>query len=78
MMVPTLNFSGMMYPTSTLSSQTYLFAHAFPGAWFQLINLGGFTKGLGFADFFNSYGALLIIYLIYISLAAIRLKKQEK
>lgn len=78
MMVPTLNFSGMMYPTSTLSSQTYLFAHAFPGAWFQLISLGGFTKGLGFADFFNSYGALLIIYLIYISLAAIRLKKQEK
>ncbi len=78
MMVPTLNFSGMMYPTSTLSTQTYLFAQSFPGVWFQLISLGGFTKGLGFMDFLNSYAALLIIYLIYISLATVLLKKQEK
>lgn len=78
MMVPTLNFSGMMYPTATLSPETYLFAHAFPGVWFQLISLGGFTKGLGFMDFLNSYNALLIIYVIYLGLATVLLKKQEK
>ncbi|HBO37346.1 MAG TPA: multidrug ABC transporter ATP-binding protein [Pasteurellaceae bacterium] len=76
--VPTMNFSGMMYPTSTLSTDTYIFAHAFPGAWFQLISLGGFTKGLSFMDFLNSYAMLLVIYLVYISLAASFLKKQEK
>ncbi len=78
MMVPTLNFSGMMYPVATLSTGTYIFTHFFQGVWFQLISLGGFTKGLGFMDFLNNYGALLIIYLVYISLATALLKKQEK
>lgn len=77
-MVPTLNFSGMMYPTATLPTPTYVLAHLFPGAWFQLISLGGFTKGLGFYDFIASYGALIIIYSVYLILASLSLKKQEK
>ncbi|WP_040975404.1 ribosome-associated ATPase/putative transporter RbbA [Necropsobacter massiliensis] len=77
-MVPTMNFSGMMYPTATLSPNVYLLAHIFPGAWFQIISLGGFTKGLGFTDFLPNYAALLIIYSAYLALAARFLKKQEK
>ncbi len=77
-MVPTMNFSGMMYPTATLSPNVYLLAHIFPGAWFQIISLGGFTKGLGFTDFLPNYAALLIIYSAYLMLAARFLKKQEK
>lgn len=77
-MVPTMNFSGMMYPTATLSPNVYFIAHIFPGAWFQIISLGGFTKGLGFADFLPNYAALLIIYSVYLMLAARFLKKQEK
>ena len=77
-MVPTMNFSGMMYPTATLPTPTYVIAHLFPGAWFQLISLGGFTKGLGFYDFVASYGALIIIYSVYLILASLSLKKQEK
>ena len=77
-MVPTLNFSGMMYPTATLPTPTYVIAHLFPGAWFQLISLGGFTKGLGFYDFIANYGALIIIYSVYLILASLSLKKQEK
>ncbi|MDG6894958.1 ribosome-associated ATPase/putative transporter RbbA [Volucribacter amazonae] len=78
MMVPTMNFSGMMYPTANLDSHVYFIAHLFPGAWFQLISLGGFTKGLGFMDFINSYLALLTIYTVYLVLATQFLKKQEK
>lgn len=77
-MVPTLNFSGMMYPTATLPTPTYVIAHLFPGAWFQLISLGGFTKGLGFYDFIANYGALVVIYSVYLILASLSLKKQEK
>ncbi|PJG82926.1 ribosome-associated ATPase/putative transporter RbbA [Caviibacterium pharyngocola] len=77
-MVPTMNFSGMMYPTATLAPNVYLLAHIFPGAWFQLISLGGFTKGLGFTDFLQSYLALVTIYSVYLLLASRFLKKQEK
>ncbi|PVX40467.1 ribosome-dependent ATPase [Pasteurella langaaensis DSM 22999] len=78
MMVPTLNFSGMMYPASTLPTPTYILAHAFPSVWFQLISLGGFTKGLGFNDFLQNYLALIVIYMVYLLLATHSLKKQEE
>lgn len=78
MMVPTMNFSGMMYPTSNLDTNVYIISHIFPGSWFQLISLGGFTKGLGFSHFITSYIALLIIYLVYMLLATKFLKKQEQ
>ncbi|WP_301098114.1 ribosome-associated ATPase/putative transporter RbbA [Otariodibacter sp.] len=78
MIVPSMNFSGMIYPTATLPMDIYLFAHAFPGAWFQIISLGGFTKGLGFMQFIPHYIALIVIYLCYLMLANIFLKKQEK
>ena len=77
-MVPTLNFSGMMYPTSTLPANVYFIAQLFPGYWFQLISLGGFTKGLGFTDFLNCYAALLTIYAVYFVDAVSLLKKQER
>lgn len=77
-MVPTLNFSGMLYPTSTLPTNVNIVAHLFPGFWFQLISLGGFTKGLGFTDFLDSYAALLLIGGVYFFGAVALLKKQEK
>ncbi|MBN6076279.1 ribosome-associated ATPase/putative transporter RbbA [Aggregatibacter actinomycetemcomitans] len=76
--IPTMNFSGMLYPTSTLPSHVYMMAQLFPGYWFLLICLGGFTKGLGFMDFLSSYGALLAIYAVYFCGAVALLKKQEK
>ena len=76
-MIPTLNFSGMIYPVSTLSNHVIAVAHLFPGYWFQLISLGGFTKSLGFMDFLDSYGMLLAIYAVYLTIAIHLLKKQE-
>lgn len=76
-MIPTLNFSGMIYPVSTLSNNVIAVAHLFPGYWFQLISLGGFTKSLGFMDFLDSYGMLLAIYAVYLTIAIHLLKKQE-
>lgn len=76
--VPTINFSGMMYPVSRLDDTIQIVSKIFPGSWFQQISLGGFTKGLGFSDFIQPYLALAIIYIVYLTLATLALKKQEK
>lgn len=76
-MIPALNFSGMIYPVTTLPDTIYTAARTFPGYWLQLVSLGGFTKGLNFTDFFDCYLALSTIFAVYITLATLLLKKQE-
>ena len=76
-LIPALNFSGLLYPLSTLSGVNYWFGWSFPTAWYQLISLGGFTKGLGFLDFINYYLILMVFCLVYVFLAGCLLKKQE-
>ena len=53
--LPTINFSGFLYPISTLSAGGKIMGMAFPSAWFNLISLGTFTKGLGFESFSRMY-----------------------
>ncbi|RIY34108.1 multidrug ABC transporter ATP-binding protein [Psittacicella hinzii] len=77
-MIPSVNFSGLITPTSTLSYPLQAVSHLLPGAWFQKISLGAFTKGLGFTSFISLYLGLIAIYLVYISLGTLFLKKQEK
>ena len=76
-LIPALNFSGLLYPLSTLTGINYWIGWGFPTAWYQLISLGGFTKGLGFVDFINYYLVLLAFCLFYVLLAGSFLKKQE-
>jgi ribosome-dependent ATPase len=76
-LIPALNFSGLLYPLSTLTGVNYWFGWSFPTAWYQLISMGGFTKGLGFLDFVNYYLVLLAFCLVYVFLAGCLLKKQE-
>ena len=76
-LIPALNFSGLLYPLSTLTGINYWIGWGFPTAWYQLISLGGFTKGLGFVDFINYYLVLLAFCLFYVLLEGSFLKKQE-
>ena len=76
-LIPALNFSGLLYPLSTLTGINYWIGWGFPTAWYQLISLGGFTKGLGFVDFINYYLVLLAFCMFYVLLAGCFLKKQE-
>lgn len=76
-MIPALNFSGLLYPTSTLVGINYWISLLFPTSWFQLISLGGFTKGLSFSDFYQYYAVLMFFCLAYLFLAGLFLKKQE-
>lgn len=77
-MVPTVNFSGLMYPVATLSGGAYLMGVGFPASYFGTINKGGFTKGLGVGHFYVEYAMLLLFYAVYFVLACALLKKQEK
>ncbi len=76
-MIPTLNFSGMMYPVSTLEGPARVIGHIFPALYFQKISSGVFNKGLGFVDLYVNYLWLIVFCFAFLALAALFLKKQE-
>ncbi|MFJ1299636.1 ribosome-associated ATPase/putative transporter RbbA [Pseudomonadota bacterium AL_CKDN230030165-1A_HGKHYDSX7] len=76
-LIPSVNFSGLLYPVSTLAGSSYWVGVGFPSSWFQLISLGGFTKGLDWRSFGTMYAALAAFALVYIGIARLLLRKQE-
>ncbi|MGO9772219.1 MAG: ribosome-associated ATPase/putative transporter RbbA [Roseiarcus sp.] len=76
-LIPSANFSGLLYPVSTLTGAGYWVGMGFPASWFQLISLGCFTKGLGLDSFHSAYLALLGFSLLYLAGARLLLGKQE-
>jgi ribosome-dependent ATPase len=76
--IPTVNFSGLLVPVSSLTGQGRLIGLMFPAGWFQPISVGTFTKGLGFSDlWFN--GLVLAIFAVgYLIASQIVLQKQER
>ncbi|PYD60356.1 multidrug ABC transporter ATP-binding protein [Novacetimonas maltaceti] len=76
-LIPAVNFSGMLYPSSTLTGLSRLVGFGFPASWFQLISLGSFTKGMGVFAFVRMYAALAGFAAFYMLGARLLLKKQE-
>ena len=76
-MIPTLNFSGMLYPVSSLSGSARVIGQFFPASYFQHVSAGVFNKGLSVADFAADYVALIAFTVAFWALAALLLKKQE-
>ena len=72
------NFSGMMYPVSTMSGGAYVIGVSFPASWYQRVSIGGFTKGLGLLDFGKEYAMLAMFAAVFLTLACLSLQKQEK
>jgi len=77
-MIPGTNFSGLLYPVSTLTGSAHWTGILFPASWFQLISLGAFTKGLGAGSFLPMYLALAGFAVFYLLVARLLLKKQER
>jgi ribosome-dependent ATPase len=75
--IPTVNFSGLLVPVSSLTGQGRFIGLMFPAAWFQPITVGTFTKALGFSDLWFNTLVLAAFVLIYLVAAQILLKKQE-
>jgi len=76
-MIPTLNFSGMLYPVSTLEGGGRIIGHIFPALYFQQITSGVFNKGLGLISLYQSYLWLAFFCVAYWTLATFLLKKQD-
>ena len=75
--IPTVNFSGLLVPVSSLTGQGRFIGLTFPAAWYQPITVGTFTKALGFSDLWLNTLVLAAFVLIYLIAAQILLRKQE-
>ncbi|MBB2205293.1 ribosome-associated ATPase/putative transporter RbbA [Gluconacetobacter takamatsuzukensis] len=76
-LIPGVNFSGLLYPVSTLSGLGYGVGLAFPAGWFQIISLGSFTKGVGAGTFTTAYLVLAASALACMLGARLLIRKQE-
>jgi ribosome-dependent ATPase len=75
--IPTVNFSGLLVPVSSLTGPGRLIGLMFPAAWFQPISIGTFTKGLGYADLGLNALVLALFAIGYLIAAQLLLPKQE-
>jgi ribosome-dependent ATPase len=75
--IPTVNFSGLLVPVSSLTGQGRLIGLMFPGAWFQPISVGIITKGLGYSELWFNALVLAIFAVGYLIASHIMLPKQE-
>jgi ribosome-dependent ATPase len=76
-MIPTVNFSGLLVPVSSLTGAGRAIGLVFPAAWFQPISVGTFTKGLGFPDLWFNALVLAVFAVGYLIAAHLVLRKQE-
>jgi ribosome-dependent ATPase len=76
--IPTVNFSGLLVPVSSLTGAGRAIGLGFPAAWFQPISVGTFTKGLGFSDLWLNALVLAAFAVAYLIAAQVALQKQEK
>lgn len=77
-MLPTMQFSGMMQPVSTLEGGARLMGYLWPTSYYMHISVGAFTKGLGFGDMATDLIALALFPPAFMVLSSLLLKKQEK
>lgn len=77
-LLPTMQFSGMMQPVSTLEGGARLMGYFWPTSYYMHMSVGAFTKGLGFADMATDLLALTLFCPAFLLLSALLLRKQEK
>jgi ribosome-dependent ATPase len=74
-MIPAANFSGVLVPVSSLGGLARAAGLSFPPAWYQVLGVGAFTKGLGYADLRPNLAVLAAFFAAYLVLI---LQKQER
>ncbi len=75
-MTPTVNFSGMLYPTASLEGGARVISAAFPSTYFQSIASGVVNKGLDMSLLYPDHLMLLGMTAGLWFLAALLLRKQ--
>jgi ribosome-dependent ATPase len=75
--IPTVNFSGLLVPVSSLTGGGRFIGLMFPAAWFQPISVGTFTKGLTYSDLWFNALILALFGVGYLIVSHMMLAKQE-
>lgn len=75
--LPTIQFSGLIVPRSSLDGSAALMGMLFPAGHFLDIAVGTFTKALDFRQLWPQCLALLGFFVAFTGLSLIMLKKQE-
>lgn len=76
-LLPTIQFSGMIQPVSTLEGGARLAGSIWPATYYMHLSVGAFTKGLGFSELVLDLCVLALFGPIFVTLAAALLQKQE-
>jgi ribosome-dependent ATPase len=76
-MLPTIQFSGIVQPVSTLEGGARLMGTLWPTTYYMHLSVGAFTKGLSFSSLVPDLIALAIFVPAFLIAAALLLRKQE-
>ncbi|TNE73137.1 MAG: ABC transporter ATP-binding protein/permease [Gammaproteobacteria bacterium] len=76
--LPTVQFSGMTEPVSSLDGAAALIGQFWPATWFLQISRGVFTKGLSFADMHRDFLTLAAFLPVLTLLSVTLLRKQGR
>lgn len=76
--VPTIQFSGLLQPVSTLESGAQMIGSLWPSSYFLHLNVGAFTKGLGWDALAPDILALACFGPALTAIAVLSLRAQEK
>ena len=76
--MPTLQFSGMITPVSSLEGPARIVGTFWPTTWYMGLSVGTFTKGLGLADLSGHLLRLAAFGPVLTGLAVLALRKQER
>lgn len=76
--VPTIQFSGLLQPVSTLDGVSKTIGSLWPSSYFLHLNVGAFTKGLGWEALTPDILALACFGPAFTLLAVLLLRQQER
>ncbi len=76
--MPTLQFSGMITPVSSLEGPARIVGTLWPTTWYMGLSVGTFTKGLGLSELSGHLLRLAIFGPVLTALAVLALRKQER
>jgi ribosome-dependent ATPase len=75
--LPTVSFSGLTTPVSSLEGSAAFMGHIFPATYYINISRGIFSKDIGFESLYFDFFVLFISIFIITILSVLLLKKQE-
>ena len=77
-LIPTIQFSGLLQPVSTLEGGARVIGSLWPASYFLHLSVGAFTKGLDWPSLAPDLLALALFGPAFTALAVLALRSQER